>query len=108
MAEAEAGSPPSLSARIREARKAIPGLSQEKAARRLHLSLGAYAAYERGQTIPSPERAREIAVAFGLPEDYFAEGVSEEAATTVLTRLLAAVERLERAVARLDGRPLAE
>jgi transcriptional regulator with XRE-family HTH domain len=64
-----AGEPPPLSRRIREERERQE-ITQEEAARRLHLSLGGYTAYERFRE-PKPARAREIAAALGLPADHF-------------------------------------
>lgn len=63
------GAPPPLSRRIREERERL-GITQEEAARRLHLSLGGYTAYERYRE-PKAARARQIALSFGLPEDHF-------------------------------------
>lgn len=87
------GGPPPLSERVREAREQA-GLTQEEAARRLHMSLGGYAVYERTRE-PKPARAREIARAFSLPEDYFVTGAPTGSETEELRDR---VERLERDV----------
>jgi len=53
-------------------------LTQQGIAERLHLSLGAYAAYEKTRE-PAYYRRREIAKVFGLAADYFdAPGESRE------------------------------
>lgn len=94
-----AAEPPPLSQRIREAREDL-GISQEEAARRLHLSLKGYTAYERFRE-PKPTRAREIARAFGLDENYFLSSPPDVAADD--DRLARMEERLEAMLGEMRG-----
>jgi transcriptional regulator with XRE-family HTH domain len=90
---------PDICRRIREDREAT-GVTQEEMARRLYLSLGAYAAYERGRE-PRLARLRQIALALGLPEDHYetpAQAPSEDA------ELVERLERIERALQELVSR----
>lgn len=94
---AAAEEPPPLSRRIREERERLE-ISQEEAARRLHLSLKGYTAYERFRE-PKPSRAREIAVAFGLPNDHFE--TRRDAASQDDDQIVARLEALEAQVGEL-------
>ena len=66
---------PELCARVRADREAAE-LSQEDAARKIGVSLSAYRLYETRRE-PRPSRLRQIALAFGLPEDHYLGGQEE-------------------------------
>jgi len=92
---------PEICQRIREARERA-GVTQEEMARRLFLSLGAYAAYERRRE-PRLSRLRQIAQALGLPEDYFENPAPALPAEDDFADRLGRIERvLEELVARLE------
>lgn len=99
---------PVLCRRIRDARLRVAHISQEEAARRVGLSLKAYRAYEVFRE-PSIRRLREIALAFGLEENYFVvtngsdpgSAALEHKVDAELREIKTRLERLERTVAHL-------
>jgi transcriptional regulator with XRE-family HTH domain len=98
-----AADPPLICQQVRHAREQAE-LSQEEAARRLHMSLGGYAAYERDRE-PKRSRLRQIAKAFELPEDHFER---QEPATGTAESMAELESRLEELEARVAGLAPAE
>lgn len=68
-----------LKDRIRAARDAA-GLTQAQLASRVYVSPLTLSRWERGANTPHATTRRQLAVALGLPEDYFEDGDDEQAA----------------------------
>jgi transcriptional regulator with XRE-family HTH domain len=94
-----AADPPLICQQVRHAREQAE-LSQEEAARRLHMSLGGYAAYERDRE-PKRSRLRQIAKAFELPEDHFERQEPATETAETIDEIDARLQALEARVA--DG-----